>query len=56
MSKDKLIPELRFPEFLTENGWTEKPLGDITNVVSKRNRKNKNQERYFKGSHNFTPY
>ena len=43
MNKEKkIIPELRFPEFLTGNGWTEKPLGDITYVVSKRNKKNQN--------------
>ena len=42
MSKEKkLVPELRFPEFEKGGGWGDKELGDITNVVSKRNKENK---------------
>jgi len=29
MSKDKLIPELRFPEFINEGEWEEKTIGEF---------------------------
>lgn len=29
MSKDKLIPELRFPEFVNEGEWVEKTIGEF---------------------------
>jgi type I restriction enzyme S subunit len=32
--KNKLIPELRFPEFLEEGEWEEKPIGEIFNSFS----------------------
>lgn len=41
MSKNKLMPELRFPEFKNEEEWEEKTLGDITKIISKRNKSNK---------------
>lgn len=33
MSKDKLIPELRFPEFLEKEGWEIKEVGEIFQVT-----------------------
>ncbi len=36
-----LIPELRFPEFKNEGEWEEKTFGDITKIISKRNKSNK---------------
>ena len=39
--KKKLIPVLRFPEFVKDGEWVEKTLGDITKVVSNRNKGNK---------------
>lgn len=33
MSKDKLIPELRFPEFSNERGWEKEELGIISEIV-----------------------
>ena len=39
--KKKLIPELRFPEFSKEEEWEEKTLGELTKVISKRNKENK---------------
>ncbi|MEA5257297.1 restriction endonuclease subunit S [Arcicella aquatica] len=33
MSKDKLMPELRFPEFVKDEEWKEKKLGDVTENV-----------------------
>lgn len=32
--KNKLIPELRFPEFVKDGEWEEKMLGEIANVVA----------------------
>ncbi|MCB9233290.1 MAG: restriction endonuclease subunit S [Bacteroidia bacterium] len=37
----KRVPELRFPEFEQDGEWEEKKLGEITSVVSKRNKKKK---------------
>ena len=34
MSKDKLIPELRFPEFKNEGEWHTDYLGKIANNVT----------------------
>jgi type I restriction enzyme S subunit len=34
MSKDKLIPELRFPEFGNEGEWEVKSLGEIAEIVT----------------------
>ncbi|EAY30980.1 restriction endonuclease subunit S [Microscilla marina] len=36
-----LVPTLRFPEFEEDGEWEEKRLGDITILVSKRNKDNK---------------
>lgn len=33
MSKDKLIPELQFPEFENDGEWLEKELGQISEIV-----------------------
>ena len=33
MSKDKLIPELRFPEFAKEGEWEKKKLGDCLDYL-----------------------
>jgi len=34
MSKDKkIIPELRFPEFMNEDGWTNEELGQLSEIV-----------------------
>lgn len=38
---NKMIPELRFPEFANSAEWEGKILGDITKVVSKRNSEKK---------------
>ena len=35
MSKEKLIPELRFPEFDNNLGWDEVQLGDLCEVITK---------------------
>ena len=32
------IPELRFPEFVNDEEWAEKRLGDVTYPVSERNK------------------
>jgi type I restriction enzyme S subunit len=32
--KNKLIPELRFPEFANEREWVEKALGEVANIVA----------------------
>ena len=32
MSKEKLIPELRFPEFKNEGEWTETFLGSVVEM------------------------
>jgi len=34
MSKNKLIPELRFPEFVDDGEWEVKPIGEIFNSFS----------------------
>lgn len=34
MSKDKLIPELRFPEFKNEEEWEEKTLIDVCDITN----------------------
>lgn len=41
-AKDKKLPELRFKEFEKNEEWEEKRLGDITNVVNRRNKSNRN--------------
>ncbi|MBP8992721.1 MAG: restriction endonuclease subunit S [Bacteroidales bacterium] len=41
MSKEKLIPELRFPEFKDSGEWDVKTLGE---VLIKNSKKNKNQK------------
>src|SRR5690606_12538773 len=33
MSKEKLIPELRFPDFKNEGKWEEKALRSVSNVI-----------------------
>ena len=33
MSKDKLIPKLRFPEFKNEGEWVEKKLGEVGEFI-----------------------
>ncbi len=33
MSKEKLIPELRFPEFKKEGEWEENVLSNITDAI-----------------------
>jgi type I restriction enzyme S subunit len=40
-SKNKLVPVLRFPEFVDDGEWKETSLGSITKVISNRNKKNK---------------
>ena len=35
MSKDKLIPELRFPEFKNEERWDSTPLYDLCELITK---------------------
>jgi len=35
MNKDKLIPELRFPEFEKEVGWNSTPLDDLCELITK---------------------
>ena len=43
MSKQhNLIPELRFPEFRDDGEWEEIKLGELTKVISKRNKENLN--------------
>ncbi|MEZ5004056.1 MAG: restriction endonuclease subunit S [Chitinophagales bacterium] len=37
----KIVPQLRFPEFESDGDWEIKTLGNITKVVSIRNKKNK---------------
>ncbi|SEJ16681.1 Restriction endonuclease S subunit [Cyclobacterium xiamenense] len=37
-----LIPDLRFPEFLNDKTWVRDTLGALSNVISKRNKENKN--------------
>jgi len=32
-TENKLVPELRFPEFLSEEEWEEKPLSKITDAI-----------------------
>src|SRR5690606_9385529 len=34
MSKDKLIPELRFPEFVNEGEWDVKELSELGNLIN----------------------
>ncbi|MCR9066083.1 MAG: restriction endonuclease subunit S [Cytophagales bacterium] len=34
MSKDKLIPELRFPEFINEGEWEDKVLSDVADRIT----------------------
>jgi len=41
MSKEKLIPEFRFPEFKDSGEWDVKTLGE---VLIKNSKKNKNQK------------
>lgn len=42
MSKDiKILPELRFPEFVGHSEWEKETLGNLTKVISKRNKENK---------------
>ncbi len=40
-AKGKTIPELRFPEFQNAEEWDIVSLGEITNVVNKRNKSNR---------------
>lgn len=40
-AKGKNLPELRFPEFKEEGIWDEYTLGEITNVVNRRNKSNR---------------
>lgn len=35
MSKEKLIPELRFPEFKNEGEWISTPLNDLCELITK---------------------
>ncbi len=36
MSKEinKIVPELRFPEFIKEEEWVEKSLGDVGEIIT----------------------
>lgn len=36
-NENKLIPKLRFPEFINSNEWDEKPLGNISNRITEKN-------------------
>jgi type I restriction enzyme S subunit len=38
MSNNKLIPELRFPEFDSEGEWEEKELGKLAKKITERNK------------------
>lgn len=38
--KKKLVPELRFPEFASEDGWERKPIGDGFERVTTKNTEN----------------
>lgn len=37
-NRNKLVPMLRFPEFENDGEWSEKNLGEVTYVVSERNK------------------
>ena len=41
-AKGKKLPELRFKEFEKDGEWIEKKLGEVTKVVNRRNKSNRN--------------
>ena len=41
-AKGKKLPELRFKEFENDGEWIEKKLGEVTKVVNRRNKSNRN--------------
>lgn len=41
-AKGKKLPELRFKEFKKDGEWTVKGLGEVTKVVNRRNKSNRN--------------
>ena len=41
-AKDKKMPELRFKEFEKDGEWGENRLGEVTKVVNRRNKSNRN--------------
>lgn len=41
-AKGKTVPELRFKEFEKDGEWTVKGLGEVTKVVNRRNKSNRN--------------
>ncbi len=52
MSKDKLIPELRFPEFENEGEWGEKNLGEVAEIIT-GNTPSTNEPLYYGGEKMF---
>lgn len=41
-AKGKKLPELRFKEFEKDGEWEEKKLGEVTKVINRRNKSNRN--------------
>lgn len=41
-AKGKKLPELRFKEFENNGEWVEKKLGEVTKVINRRNKSNRN--------------
>ena len=41
-AKGKKLPELRFKEFEKDGNWEEKKLGEVTKVINRRNKSNRN--------------